>query len=63
MLSIKSNTVHSCHISGYQLFFNGRACHIGYFVNVKALREFWNKYRVLIVAGYFQKLDGWYCKK
>lgn len=39
---------------GYALYINGNKTSYGYFESLKALREFWNKYRTILLEGYCQ---------
>jgi hypothetical protein len=51
-MTIKIKTEKVPYYEGLALYVNGRKVHIGVFVGLKALREFWSKYRVLLCAGY-----------
>ena len=39
---------------GYALYINDEKSHDGYFESLHALREFWNRYRVILLEGYIQ---------
>ena len=36
---------------GFALYVNGKKMHIGLFVSVCAIRDFWNNYRPMLCAG------------
>lgn len=38
-------------MDGFGLYINGEKMHGGLFVSVCALREYWNKYRLCLLAG------------
>lgn len=35
---------------GYALYVNGKKMHIGLFVSITALRQYWNEYRLMLIA-------------
>lgn len=56
MKSIKIKYESVPYYEGLALYVNGHKVHIGVFVNLEKLREFWHTYRVLLCAGYtFEK--------
>lgn len=36
---------------GYALYVNGKKMHMGLFVSITALRQYWNEYRPMLIAG------------
>lgn len=47
---------------GFALYIDGKKANIGLFISVAALRDHWNKYRVLLCAGYVRQSDGRFTK-
>ena len=51
MIRIKLEDNYQCHCGGFVLYVDGKKSHIGYFVTVQALRQFWFKNRATIYLG------------
>lgn len=45
------------YYEGLALYINNTKVHLGVFVSLKALREFWNVNRILLCKGYYWRFD------
>ena len=42
------------HFEGLALYMTGKKAHLGVFVSLQAMRQFWHKYQVVLCAGWIQ---------